>query len=47
MMTWLSKRPCLMNLLTGIVLGLAVLLLAGEQLRDKSGQGGASYYSQF
>ncbi|MBF0168943.1 MAG: hypothetical protein HQL45_15065 [Alphaproteobacteria bacterium] len=47
MKAWLSAHPCLRNLLTGIVLGLGLLLLAGEQLRDQSGQGAASYYSQF
>ena len=47
MKAWLSAHPCLKNLLAGIVLGLALLLLAGEQLRDKSGQDTASYYSQF
>ncbi|MBF0354520.1 MAG: hypothetical protein HQL43_04705 [Alphaproteobacteria bacterium] len=47
MKAWLLARPCLRNLLTGIVLGLGLLLLAGQQLQDQSGQGTASYYSQF
>ena len=36
------------DILTGLIAALALLLLLGEQLRDKnSGNGPTSYYSQF
>jgi hypothetical protein len=44
---WLEERPALSWFLTGILAGIALLLLVGEQQRQDREGGTLSYYSQF
>ena len=44
----MKTSPVVSSLVAGILVAVALLLLAGEHFRDKSAGGGAqSYYSQF
>jgi hypothetical protein len=47
MTDWLQRRPATSWLLTGVLVGLALLLLIIEEKRDRSEGGSQSYYSQF
>jgi hypothetical protein len=45
---WLDGRPLAAWFFTGLLVGLALLLLIFEERRDRSDETGAqSYYSQF
>lgn len=46
-MDWLERRPAGSWFLTGVLVGLALLLLLAEQGRERGETGSQSYYSQF
>ena len=48
MMPWLNRRPVLASFITGVLVAVALMLLAAERWHDRSAGGSAqSYYSQF
>jgi hypothetical protein len=46
-MSWMEKRPAMSWFLTGLMAGIALLLLVAEQQREDREGGAQSYYSQF
>jgi hypothetical protein len=45
--SWLEKRPTMSWFLTGLMAGIALLLLVAELQREDREGGAQSYYSQF
>jgi hypothetical protein len=46
-MKWTEKRPAVSWFLTGLLAGVALLLLVAEGQREARDGGAQSYYSQF